>query len=944
MRLTKIKLAGFKTFVDPTTLSFPSNLTGIIGPNGCGKSNIIDAIRWVMGESSARNLRGDSMDDVIFSGSSSRPEISKAFVELNFDNSTNSLDSKFARYSEITIRREVSRDGVSNYFLNNTKCRRKDIREVFLGTGLGPRSYAIIEQGMISRLVEAKPEELRTYLEEAAGISKYKEKRRETELRLKHTKENLNRLNDVMKEITSQLGKLERQAKSANDYKELKNNERKLKLELLSIKWNNFNKKIDGLEKEINKIDIEQEKQNSLLTNKEKLIEENRQKRSAEQEVFNSVQSDFYHIGSEIAKCEKDIEHSQESEFSRKKLAEELIKNIDDTQNEISDESKKLEDAQDKLKETSIQLEDTSNSLSQLNKEKSDANFALQNWQSTYNEFISQQLETIKKQEIEKTKLEASEKSIGLLTKRLKILESDTVNEDEKSDDKNIIINSANDIQEKISSLLIDFDRSDALKKNNDKLLNQLPLNIKNILDGFKSLVKKIRSLIRSQQDEINDIKNKIIDYKQLIENSIKSIDALEADIKNHSIKKQQLDKEKIELKQIIDKIAWKVEEAQKRENDYNVLTSSLLSEETSIKSNIQRLEKQKQSLEDRKLLLLSEDKGDDRPSSNMQTKLKTLLNDKKNKEELLSQSRNNLSSFDNDILTLESDKNDINQEISNLREKLESIKISLGEKTAQRNALKDNSDMPIYEIENAIKNIKEDKNIEDVEKIISKLQQRINSLGAINLAAIDELKDQQERKTYLDNQYNDLSESIKTLDNAIKKIDYETKSKFKEIFDSINDNLNTFFTKIFGGGKAYLELTENDLLNTGVTIMARPPGKLVKNINLLSGGEKAGTGIAFVFSIFKINPAPFCLLDEVDAPLDDANNNRFCRVVKEMSESVQFIFITHNKLTMELADILSGVTMREAGVSKLVSVNVNEAVDLSANKEKNSDIVNLPS
>jgi chromosome segregation ATPase len=897
-----------------------------------------------MGESSARNLRGDSMDDVIFSGSSSRPEISKAFVELNFDNSTNSLDSKFARYSEITIRREVSRDGVSNYFLNNTKCRRKDIREVFLGTGLGPRSYAIIEQGMISRLVEAKPEELRTYLEEAAGISKYKEKRRETELRLKHTKENLNRLNDVMKEITSQLGKLERQAKSANDYKELKNNERKLKLELLSIKWNNFNKKIDGLEKEINKIDIEQEKQNSLLTNKEKLIEENRQKRSAEQEVFNSVQSDFYHIGSEIAKCEKDIEHSQESEFSRKKLAEELIKNIDDTQNEISDESKKLEDAQDKLKETSIQLEDTSNSLSQLNKEKSDANFALQNWQSTYNEFISQQLETIKKQEIEKTKLEASEKSIGLLTKRLKILESDTVNEDEKSDDKNIIINSANDIQEKISSLLIDFDRSDALKKNNDKLLNQLPLNIKNILDGFKSLVKKIRSLIRSQQDEINDIKNKIIDYKQLIENSIKSIDALEADIKNHSIKKQQLDKEKIELKQIIDKIAWKVEEAQKRENDYNVLTSSLLSEETSIKSNIQRLEKQKQSLEDRKLLLLSEDKGDDRPSSNMQTKLKTLLNDKKNKEELLSQSRNNLSSFDNDILTLESDKNDINQEISNLREKLESIKISLGEKTAQRNALKDNSDMPIYEIENAIKNIKEDKNIEDVEKIISKLQQRINSLGAINLAAIDELKDQQERKTYLDNQYNDLSESIKTLDNAIKKIDYETKSKFKEIFDSINDNLNTFFTKIFGGGKAYLELTENDLLNTGVTIMARPPGKLVKNINLLSGGEKAGTGIAFVFSIFKINPAPFCLLDEVDAPLDDANNNRFCRVVKEMSESVQFIFITHNKLTMELADILSGVTMREAGVSKLVSVNVNEAVDLSANKEKNSDIVNLPS
>ena len=944
MRLTKIKLAGFKTFVDPTTLSFPSNLTGIIGPNGCGKSNIIDAIRWVMGESSARNLRGDSMDDVIFSGSSSRPEISKAFVELNFDNSTNSLDSKFARYAEITIRREVSRDGTSNYFLNNTRCRRKDIREVFLGTGLGPRSYAIIEQGMISRLVEAKPEELRTYLEEAAGISKYKEKRRETELRLKHTKENLNRLNDVMKEITSQLGKLERQAKSANDYKELKNNEREAKLELLSIKWNNFNKEIDELEKDISKITIEQEKQNSLMTNKEKLIEDNRQKRSNEQEVFDSVQSDFYHIGSEIAKCEKDIEHSQESEFSRKKLTEELIKDIHGTQDEISNESKKLEEIQDKLKKIDIQLEETSKGLALLNKEKSDANFALQNWQSTYNEFIAQQLETVKKQEIEKTKLEASEKSINLLTKRLKILETDTVNEDDKSHDKNIIINSANDIQEKISSLLIDFDRSDILKKNTNKLLKQLPLNIKNILDTFKSLVIKIKSLIRSQQDEINDIKAKIIDYKKTTEHSIKAIDALEADVQNNSVKKKQLDKEKIELKQIIDKILWKVDESQKKENDFNVSTSSLLSEETSIKSNIDRLEKQKQAFEERKLLLLSEDKGDDKPSSNMQTKLKTLLNDKKTKEELLSQSRSNLSSFDNNILTLESDKNDINLEISNLREKLESIKISSGEKTAQRNSLKENSEIPLSEIEEVIKNMREYKDIEDVEKIISKLQQKINSLGAINLAAIDELKEQQERKTYLDNQYNDLSESIKTLDNAIKKIDNETKSKFKEIFDNINDNLNTFFTKIFGGGKAYLELTENDLLNTGVTIMARPPGKLVKNINLLSGGEKAGTGIAFVFSIFKINPAPFCLLDEVDAPLDDANNNRFCHVVKEMAESVQFIFITHNKLTMELADILSGVTMREAGVSKLVSVNINEAVDLSANQEKNSDTVNLPS
>ena len=301
------------------------------------------------------------------------------------------------------------------------------------------------------------------------------------------------------------------------------------------------------------------------------------------------------------------------------------------------------------------------------------------------------------------------------------------------------------------------------------------------------------------------------------------------------------------------------------------------------------------------------------------------------------------ISNLDNQISSSESEKNDINAKISDIRELLENNKILLSEKTAQRNALKDNAEIPVNEIEKALQDNKVSDTIESIEAKISKSQKQIDALGAINLAAIDELTDQQERKSYLDNQYNDLSKSVQTLESAITKIDQETKSKFKDIFDQINNNLNSFFTKIFGGGKAYLELTDNDLLNTGVSIMARPPGKLVKNINLLSGGEKAGVGIAFVFSIFKINPAPFCLLDEVDAPLDDANNNRFCKVVKEMSDSVQFIFITHNKLTMELADVLSGVTMREAGVSKLVSVNVNEAVRLTVNKTSSPDSVSNP-
>ena len=935
MRLTKIKLAGFKTFVDPTSLQFPSNLTGIIGPNGCGKSNIIDAIRWVMGESSARNLRGDSMEDVIFSGSSTRSEVGKAFVELNFDNSSNTLDSKFARFSEIVIRREVSRDGVSNYFLNNTKCRRKDIREVFLGTGLGPRSYAIIEQGMISKLVEAKPDELRTYLEEAAGISKYKEKRRETELRLKHTRENLNRLNDVMKEITSQLNKLERQAKLAKEFKSFKQDERKLKLSLLALKWNNYDQQIDNIEVQIRKVEINHEKEKSILSSKNKKIEELRESRNNEQSRFDKIQKDFYKLGSDIASCEKDIEHSQETETTRKEELDELSKKAVIAQKDLEMEAKKNVQVLENIAAIKEKNKSVSENLKNLEKNKKDVNFAMQNLLSKINTFIGTQSENIKKQEVEKTKLEASDKSLSLLSKRLKILESYTINETDKNLNKDELLRKGTDVQEKLASLQIDFERSDVASR--DKFILQSSQSLKSIVSLFRELFKSVKILVRSQNDEIKDINKKIKDYEKIkleAQNNIKELDIqLEEDITTRT----KLDKERIELKQLIDKVEWNLEETVKSQNDLNIKITSLESEKDLIKNNINKFEIEISDLNNRKLHLLSSDTSKDLPSDDMKIQLKKLLELKSQSEDNLTKSREAIQSYDNEILEIESQKNDINILISSIKDNLEDLKISISEKTAQRDALIENTDLPKKDIDAEIKSIDMGVKQDILAKDLQKVQSKINSMGAINLAAIDELEDQQERKQYLDSQYNDLTESVKTLDNAIKKIDSETKSKFKEIFDSINSNLNTFFNQLFGGGKAYLELTDNDLLNTGVTIMARPPGKLVKNINLLSGGEKAGTGIAFVFSIFKSNPAPFCLLDEVDAPLDDANNNRFCNVVKEMSKNVQFIFITHNKLTMELADILSGVTMREAGVSKLVSVNINDAVSIAASKNEDS-------
>ncbi len=625
MRLTKIKLAGFKTFVDSTTLSFPSNLTGIIGPNGCGKSNIIDAIRWVMGESSARNLRGDSMDDVIFSGSSSRSQVSKAFIELYFDNENNTLDAKFAKYSEIVIKREVSRDGVSNYYLNNTRCRRKDIKEVFLGTGLGPRSYAIIEQGMISRLVEAKPEELRGYLEEAAGISKYKEKRRETELRLKHTKDNLNRLNDVMKEITSQLGKLERQAKAAKDYKELRENEKNLKLSLLSLKWNNYNSEIETLDADISKNNIEHEKQKSLITGKDKLIEETRIKRGNEQDSFNAIQADFYHIGSEIARCEKDIEHSEQTESSRLKSIDEVIQSIENLKNKYSEEKDRSKIIDESIINKQKQLSAITDKLEKLNNEKVNANNALQNWQLQYNNFISEQLETKNKQEIEKTKISAAEKSIDLLSKRLKILESYTIPEDKSSEDKNDIMVSVSEVQQQISTLLVDIQRSDYLKSKTDKLFNLLPKNLKNLSESFKYLVKKIKLLVRSQQDEINDIKIKIEDYQKDVARGNEALVFLKDKILNNDKIKIKFDKERIEFKQIIDKVLWDTDECQSGQNDINVAISSLVSEKSAVQKNISRLDVEIIQMNDRRLSLLSNENNVEKPSSDMQNLLKKL-------------------------------------------------------------------------------------------------------------------------------------------------------------------------------------------------------------------------------------------------------------------------------------------------------------------------------
>ena len=924
MRLSRIKLSGFKTFVDSTSLNFPSNLTGIVGPNGCGKSNIIDAIRWVMGESSARNLRGETMDDVIFSGSSSRSEVSHASIELLFDNSDNKLDSKFAKFSEIMIRREANRDGTSTYFLNNARCRRKDIREVFLGTGLGPRSYAIIEQGMISKIIDSKPEELRTYLEEAAGISKYKEKRRETELRLKHTSENLSRLNDIMREINSSLTKLQKQARDAELYKELKSKEESLKIKITAKKIISFDEKLEDSKKENHTYLVQKEKYKSESTGYVSKVDELRLSRDTEQDRYAKIQSESFHIAAEIARAEKDIEYTQQIETSKKDNINDINTDIEKIQTQIDDLNNKKLLNNNLIDKNEINKKELETKIKNIDKAIKDSSFSLQNWQSNFNKFLADKLELQKKIELEKSRIESYIENIKNLEKRL-----DKYNESDDSTENNIqieLLENSESYQKKLINFKVDYERYiKKLPSDATKSLNQM---LNNLIDEFKGIVIKIKENNKSVRQQIKDIQNNIKIYKDKIISSEDLLIKFANQNDEYEKHKNYLEKQKIDLKQVHDKLNWQFNESSEELNVKNVQVTTLKTEISSYADNLARSSADIDVLVQKKQELLS---NSEKPIElNIKNKLNNFINHKKEKDIQLTKSQDKISYIDNEIRQYEDKIGKLSIKSQSVEKQINDSNIALAEIKTNKLALLENSDFDKDRILQIIKTIDETA-LDDNEKMLSETKNKIDKLGAINLAAIDELKEQEERKTYLDKQFEDLTKSVEILESAIKKIDIETKSKFKDTFDAINKNLSYFFPKIFGGGKSYLELTDNDLLNTGVNIMAKPPGKLVKNLNLLSGGEKAGTGIAFVFSIFRINPAPFCLLDEVDAPLDEANNERFCNVVKEMSETVQFIFITHNKSTMQMADVLSGVTMREAGVSKMVSVNVEDALQMTS-------------
>jgi chromosome segregation protein len=1166
MRLCNIKLSGFKSFVDPTNLIIPGSLVGIVGPNGCGKSNIIDAVTWVMGESSAKHLRGESLTDVIFSGSSARQPVGQASVELVFDNSEKKLGGQYASYNEISVKRQINRDAVSTYYLNGTRCRRRDITAIFLGTGLGPRSYAIIEQGMISRLIEAKPEELRVYIEEAAGISKYRERRRETENRIKHTKENIERLTDIREELEKQLNHLQRQAKAAERYKVLKQEQRQLSSELLALNWRDLNKEMSNLKEGAGKRENAVEAAVAKVRETEAEIEKQREGLSEANQHFNNMQSEFYKVGSDISSYEQKLQHTKEKITTIESELEKVRQTHADTIKQHEQDKAEYEKLLTELTNLEPKLSGSRDESNKAYEILNQAEEAMQSWQSEWDKFNESYSEFSRQGQVDKTRLEHLEFGLGELAERRIYLEKE-IEKYEQSELGNTIdslTQSLSSEEEKQRVLEQDYSEKQNTVKQNREKVRTLSSQLNTSRQEYQSLKGRLTSLETLQQSMLEDnqeltawLKENNLDQKQRLSQKIKInpkwTHALETVIGSHlhdiciddiaryasklesapgkfglmNIKSSVSAAETKSYPRLIEQITTETQvpsllesiyladsteqamnmlsnlsagesvvtekgvwfshdwvivnnandandsvlnreeeisslkaEMQKSENEIQSIEAELKATEESLeqvetslneqqslssqqqqnisaireklastqteseqlsirhqeyveelsdnkeqaeedKSEIESIKQRMESVEeDNKQFIeqreelsnvrekhreslnaaktswqethneshgialqvesyssrrasyeqaikrndiqvshltnrlseleknLSENQS---PVQDIQEKIEACLKDKVVAEKNLGDARNSVQEIEAKMRELEQNRHHFEQDLEGLRAELEKARLGVNSCQVRLETVEGQLAEQQQNAKTLLETIEEGANQEDWSSKLESIDRKITRLGPINLAAIDEFTQNSERKTYLDSQHKDLIDALSTLENAISKIDKETRTRFKETFDELNKHIKEMFPILFGGGHAYLELTGDDLLNTGVAIMARPPGKKNTSIHLLSGGEKALTAVALVFSIFKLNPAPFCILDEVDAPLDDTNVGRFSNLVKSMSDEVQFIFITHNKITMEIANQLLGVTMHEAGVSRLVSVDVDEAVEMAA-------------
>ena len=1170
MRLRKIRLAGFKSFVDPTTLEFPGDIVGVVGPNGCGKSNVIDAVRWVMGEVSARSLRGATMADVVFNGSRTRKPVSRASVELVFDNLDGRAGGRFAAYNEIAVRRQIVRDGQSSYWLNGTRCRRRDVMDVFHGTGLGPRSYAIIEQGMISRIIEAKPDDLRDFLEEAAGISKYKERRRETEHRMRHTLENLDRLNDLREELARRLAHLERQAALAEKFRELKAARRELEAEHLALQWRSLDEQAS---RDARRIADQQSRLDAALADQRRIERALERARSAHTEAVDAYNRRYRSVidaGAEVARTEESIQSIRRRRDELTGTLREEAERLEAARRQVESERKQREALVARLASEEPALAELQEQSSSAQRELSRIEDDVHALQAEFEALSDREREPARTVHAEQARIQHLESGIGELESRARALESErgaidpgaleraidpvrrrlvemereleTI-EAEQSRARNTVqtlreavqcaekaLHGTREVLGQHRGRLASLDalQQDALGAGAGGLADWLEARglsdaprlaqairvapgweraVETVLgarlqavraDAFETLAadaattleqgsltiiaagipepagaasagdpvtlrSKVETdwpvagllgnvLCAASLEEGFGIRARLAPGESVItaqgvwlgstwlhvrrggteEHGVlereQALDALRREIERASEEESAQAREVAELTEALrgaeeayavaqgslneghrrcaamrsdlaartaaadraslrsgelaaeladivarvgvqrETLASARAHLERSSNELSRLTAERARCEERRRTRREQLsrarERWRRARDDAHALELSvegarsrldaseEASGRDRrrleeleerlrglrdaleeteaPLARATETLDAKLARRASLESVMREARSEAERVEGVVRSTDEERQRHVAEVHAERETLERLRVESQETLVRRKTAQERLASSGQAIETLLERVGVDAEAGAWARKIEAMERRIARLGPINLAAIEEHAQHAERKRYLDAQHADLEEALATLDTAIRKIDRETRIRFRETFERVNDGLGTMFPRLFAGGSASLQLTSEDVLGAGVTVMAHPPGKRNASINVLSGGEKALTAIALVFAIFGLNPAPFCLLDEVDAPLDDANIGRFRELVEEMAKRVQLVLVTHNKMTMEGAGQLIGITMNEPGVSRLVAVDVEEALEMA--------------
>lgn len=932
MRLTNIRISGFKSFVDKTEISLSEKRTGIIGPNGCGKSNIIDAVKWVLGETS-KHIRGDSIDDVIFNGTDTRKPNDYANVELLFSNTENRIGGQYAQYDEISVKREVTRDGSSKYFLNNSHCRRRDILDIFLGTGLGPKSYAIINQGTASKLIESKPEEFRVYLEEVAGISKYRERKRETENKIKHTKENLDRLNDVISEVLKQLKTLERQAIQADKYKKLTEEKKIIKSEILAISIRDFQEQIENKNKKIETKKTKLEKKQAEINSINTKIEKIKLEYQTQNEGMNETQKQYYDALSEVGRTEQAIEYEKDGAARDKQQYDNAIKSIEKIREQLREDSCKLEDLNSEIKVLEENKSQTKIKIEELDKNRINLEENLSEKKAISEKDTKILYESKQNLKIEedriinfdneknhiKSDIDQNTKTSNEILTELKKIESYELEVKIKEYQKEIMIFDSLTKESNINEIIQSGRKIESILRTITEVVKTIQANEYELAKKNEQIKNDIDRKISTANTRLSEINSKSDSSKENIKIFLSSIKNLEDKNKKNFDELDNITNNLNEVKKVL----------QKGLDDFHSLELNIETKKVQINNLAEKIKFNNTELESMTgniEILKDNNESPDNKINELQEILAENLKVQNIKDLELKEIRSKITKITDEISQLENNKSEVSSLIDNIRYEVSEDEKNIQEIIGQVKITKNQ----LQELGFENKSILD----ADINYDLAKWKRRENDLantidrmGPINLAAIDQFKEYEERKSYLNMQKDDLHAALESLEDAIKKIDKDTKERFKDTFEKVDKKLQEIFPKLFNGGKAYLKMTENDLLKTGVAVYASPPGKKLTSINLLSGGEKALTALSLVFALFSLNPSPFCMLDEVDAPLDDANIERFCNLFSEMSEKIQFIVITHKKITMEYVEQLIGVTMGEKGVSKLVNVSMSEEV-----------------